>query len=41
MIFQVGVLHEQTERQSHRIADLEKMLAAKKDMLRHTEQVNT
>ena len=38
--FQVGVLHEQTERQCHRIADLEKMLAAKKDMLRHTEQVN-
>ena len=35
---QVGVLHEQTERQSHRIQDLEKVLSAKKDLLRHTEQ---
>lgn len=38
--FKVGVLSEQSERQSRRIQDLEKMIAAKKDMLRHTEQVN-
>jgi hypothetical protein len=38
-VVQVSVLHEQTERQSRRVQDLEKMLAAKKDMLRHTEQV--
>lgn len=38
-LLQVGVLSEQTERQSRRIQDLEKMIAAKKDMLRHTEQV--
>ena len=35
----MGVLSEQSERQSRRIKDLEKMIAAKKDMLRHTEQV--
>jgi hypothetical protein len=39
VVAQVSVLHEQTERQSRRVQDLEKMLAAKKDMLRHTEQV--
>jgi hypothetical protein len=39
VVVQVSVLHEQTERQSRRVQDLEKMLAAKKDMLRHTEQV--